>query len=424
MGKTMSGHRLSVIPAGAILDPALKSGDIRVLALLGKYTNDSGWCYYSQVRMAKELNVSRSTVQLALNRLEEAGWVQRRARATDDGRTTFYDYRVLLDKDASDMRKVPPPEPEIEASTADEKIDLGDEDPPCLPVGTPADISAPLPIQIGTPADPESAYPADPESAGYIRKIPESNPESLPPTPLPGDLPPDGGEREIDQDLRKEAERAFKRFAPTWPTWVNDSTPSALRSWLALPSGERERAAEMAPAYLAAEKALGRTKTCALSVYLGERRWEKLPPSTVKALTGQRQELPAFGKAWMAWRLQLLATLPARQWHPTAAQRALIAAGNGHLFDDSRRHAKYPLVHALDIDAERGLGRRLKPGEEAPDADSYVRIKRGSDEWHAWAQWHQEKDWPWINPPKRVEWVFVPSSMPVAELATGAEAAA
>jgi DNA-binding MarR family transcriptional regulator len=420
----MSGHRLSVIPAGAILDPGLKSGDIRVLALLGKYTNDSGWCYYSQVRMAKELNVSRSTVQLALNRLEEAGWVQRRARATDDGRTTFYDYRVLLDKDASDIRKAPPSAPEIEASTDDEKVDLGEDDPPCLPVGTPADISAPLPIQIGTPADPESAYPADPESAGYIRKIPESNPESLPPTPLKGALPPAGGEREIDLDGRKEAERSFKRFAPTWPSWVDDSEPAARRAWMALPPGERERAVELAPVYLAAVKGVGRTKPCALRVYLSERRWEKLAPATVKAMTAQRQELPAYGKAWMAWRLHLLATLPARPWQPTAAQRTMIASGKGHLFDDNRRNAKYPLVHALDIDAERGLGRRLKPGEEAPDADSFVRIKRGSDEWHAWQQWHQERDWPWINPPKHVEWVFVPSSMPSAGEATGAEQAA
>lgn len=237
-------------------------------------------------------------------------------------------------------------------------------------------------------------------------------------------VPPGGGEREVDPDSRKEAERTFKRFAPTWPTWVNDSTPAAQREWAALPPGERERAAELAPAYLAAEKALGRTKTCALSVYLAERRWEKLAPSTIKAMTGQRQELPAYGKAWMAWRLHLLATLPARAWQPTAAQRAMIAAGKGNLFDDNRRNAKYPLVHALDIDAERGLGRRLKPGEEAPDAESYVRIKRGSDEWHAWAQWHQERDWPWINPPKHIEWIFMPSSMPSAGEATGTEQAA
>jgi hypothetical protein len=242
--------------------------------------------------------------------------------------------------------------------------------------------------------------------------------------PRARDLPPDGGEREGEEDRegRKAAEREFKRFGPTWPTWVQDSEPEARRKWMALPAGERERAVELAPVYLAAERSSGRTKTCSLSVYLGERRWEKLPASTVKAATGQRHELPAFGKAWMAWRLQLLATLPARQWQPTAAQRALIASGNGHLFDDNRRHAKYPLVHALDIDAERGLGRRLKPGEQAPDAETYVRIKRGSEEWNAWAQWHHERDWPWINPPKHVEWVFLPSAFPAPEMAMQSEA--
>ena len=72
-----AGPRFSVIPAGAILDPALKGQDLRVLCLLGRHTNDNGWCRRSQVKMAKQLDCSRSTVQTALRRLEDAGWVER-----------------------------------------------------------------------------------------------------------------------------------------------------------------------------------------------------------------------------------------------------------------------------------------------------------------------------------------------------------
>jgi hypothetical protein len=383
------------------LPPAAK---IVLWHLADRHNPDLG-CFPTQAKLADDCEMSRSSLNNQLALLEERGLILREQRKDGSQRQAATWYRFAF-------------EPEFEALKAAQEL-----------VETVESVESRVQNLDTEPSpknEPSRVQNLGDSVSNCLDTEPVSKPviEPLPPTPLTGGLPPDGGEREADQDARKEAERAFKRFAPSWPTWVNDSTPSAMRSWLALPSGERERAAELAPAYLAAEKALGRTKTCALSVYLAERRWEKLAPSTVKVLTGQRQELPPYGKAWMAWRLQLLATLPARQWQPTAAQRALIAAGNGHLFDDNRRHAKYPLVHALDIDAERGLGRRLKPGEEAPNAETYVRIKRGSDEWQAWQQWHYERDWPWINPPKHVEWVFLPSAMPVAEVATGTEAAA
>lgn len=398
------GHRLSVIPADAILDPSLKGGDIRILGLLGKYTGDSGWCYYSQVKMARELNVSRSTVQLALNRLEEAGWIHRRARQTEDGRNTFYDYRVLLDRDLSDPKKAPPPEPE--AAENDGDTPLPTDRHPCRPVGTPADISAP-------PADPGSAYPADPESAAYIRKIPESNPESSLSDALRA------GEREVED--RKKVQEAFKRFGPTWPTWVSDSTATALKAWMALPPGERERAAELAPAYLAAEKASGRTKTCALAVYLTERRWEKLPAGTGTA-SAAKPVLKPYGKAWMAHRMWLLENMPPHEWKPAPMLARWAAEGREDLVAGPRRRARHRSVADLDDDANQNRGAMLREGTAAPDAEHYARIAKGSPEWLAWEAWHHARDWPWIDPPEHVVWVYVPAQWPEGAIAERLEA--
>src|SRR6185437_1986833 len=74
----VTGPRLSIIPAGAIFDRTLEPRDLHVLNLLGCHTDKAGWCRRSQVRMAAELGCSRSSVQRSLDRLCEAGWVQKK----------------------------------------------------------------------------------------------------------------------------------------------------------------------------------------------------------------------------------------------------------------------------------------------------------------------------------------------------------
>jgi hypothetical protein len=241
-------------------------------------------------------------------------------------------------------------------------------------------------------------------------------------------VPPDGGERKVIADLEDQKkpeqrlELAWWKLINGWPNLTGFPSEKGKRVFAGMSEEDRSTAVAKRDAWLAMLKQQRRDYVPTPATYLRERLFESVADAATATVASV--ELAPFGKAWMSWRLYLLATLPARQWRPTPMQQRLAAEGMGHLFDDNRRNAKYPLVHALDIDAERGLGRRLKPGEEAPDADSFVRIKRGSDEWHAWQHWHQERDWPWINPPKHVEWVFVPSSMPSDGEATGAEQAA
>jgi len=102
--------RLSIIPARAVTDPNISAQALRVLALLGRHTDDDGWCFRSQVRMAEELSVSRGTIQNALGELigptNGSSYVEKREQTRPGVREQIgrhphcsYAYRVRLDLD-------------------------------------------------------------------------------------------------------------------------------------------------------------------------------------------------------------------------------------------------------------------------------------------------------------------------------------
>jgi DNA-binding MarR family transcriptional regulator len=73
-------YRYSIIPARAVTDPNITAQALRVLALLGRHTDENGWCRRSQVKMASELSCGRATVQRGLDELVAAGYVEKAAR--------------------------------------------------------------------------------------------------------------------------------------------------------------------------------------------------------------------------------------------------------------------------------------------------------------------------------------------------------
>jgi hypothetical protein len=100
----MSSPRLSIIPAGAVTDRSLEPRDLQALCLLGRHTDKAGWCVRSQVRMSVELGCGRASLQRSLERLVEAGWVEKKRRdaqvAAEGGHvSSSYAYRVVLDRD-------------------------------------------------------------------------------------------------------------------------------------------------------------------------------------------------------------------------------------------------------------------------------------------------------------------------------------
>lgn len=91
------GPRYAILPADVMTDPAVSGTDLRVLALLGRHIDKAGWCTRAQGRMASELKIARGTLQRALARLTEAGYVEVSATRRRDGGQGANRYRVVLD---------------------------------------------------------------------------------------------------------------------------------------------------------------------------------------------------------------------------------------------------------------------------------------------------------------------------------------
>ena len=208
---------------------------------------------------------------------------------------------------------------------------------------------------------------------------------------------------------KKAIEKQFKAFGPTWPTWVDDSEKAARTAWVGLTDSQREEAVARKDDYLVASKAGGRTTTCALGTYLAQLRWEKLEAAPAKA-DGPRR-LNIYGSGWMAHRLALLAG-GRSQWKPTAMMQKMMQTGNAALFDDDRRRGEFPLVTRMDKEAENGRGVPLPKDVSALDTTGFVKMKVGSDLWQQWADWHESMDYPWIDPPRHIEWMWVPEAVP------------
>lgn len=307
----MSGPRLSIIPARAATDPALKPRDLQVLCVLGRHTDDLGWCRKSQVKMADEMGCARSTVFEAVERLVAAGYLERYVQESENGRDSPHIYRVILDPKH--------PDPSVISETDSDTID------PCRQVGTPAGISAP-------PAGPEPAPPAGSGPA------PKNDPFRT--------TSSERGEkaRARDED-QKTVERWLKRTHSTWPSYVSDSVPKALAAALTLTPEERETAAERMADYVASAKVGGRTVICTFGVYLSEKRWEKLPPPAVKP-EAPPDYAPPFGPVWGAF---IVGTLVIGE-HPEHVEHLYQKArlGRGHRFG-TRWHDLKSAMEAVPV---------------------------------------------------------------------------
>lgn len=242
---------------------------------------------------------------------------------------------------------------------------------------------------------------------------------TTPPYPSPDPSLSGGDAAQSEREtISKEAwERRFWKLAKQHPDSAGMPKEGWLTEFMKLDEQGRETAIERHGDWIAELKRQGRNHFPALSTYFRQRLFDEIAP---RPETEKPLELGAYGKGWMALRLWLLANLPRQKWQPTAIQQRLIAAGKGAQFETNRQQGEYPRVHALDIDAARGLGARFAPGAmksgdavfDPSTAESYVRIRRGSAEWLAWEDWHGERGWPWIDPPGHVEWVYVPSDFP------------
>lgn len=105
MSAPRKGPRLSIIPGRAADDLRLTLLDLRLLCVLGRHTDDEGWCYPNQARIAQQLDVARTSVSKAITRLVGAGYVETRPRTLPGKGKVGCFYRVILDPPFADTPK-------------------------------------------------------------------------------------------------------------------------------------------------------------------------------------------------------------------------------------------------------------------------------------------------------------------------------
>jgi hypothetical protein len=261
-------YRFSVIPAGAIIDERLTPRALQVLCLLGRHTNNQGWCTRSQVKMARELRCGRSTVQDAIELLVDTGWVEKRAngrgsRAPESGEQPFaaYSYRVRLDRD------------DLPAALT------GEDEAPAEEVGgagTPAGGA-------GTPAGGAGSGPAPLE--GYSQGI--------------------SSEPERDARAREEAHEKFAKwlaaFKLQWPTAAADDQSRIANAARGLTEAERKDAMAKIPEFLDHLRKVKRSNIPAGWKYLEEKRWTLLGRPDAQAAQ-QRPMVPEASEQGLIWR--------------------------------------------------------------------------------------------------------------------------
>lgn len=259
------GPRLAIIPAGAVTDRRLSQRALQVLCLLGRHTDDNGWCRIRQTRMAEEIGCARSTIQAALDLLYEAKWVERRlegrpgASSPDPEKQPYasHAYRVILDTSDAD----------------------GGEMTPATDVDRCPENRAPqVPDQSGT-TGPENRAPGADVCIGTNER-------------------PLLNESERETRARDDKRSPVRRFLLKWPSAAVDDKAHITKAWDALPDDEIEPALAGIEPFVAELKKHGRKHTPAGWKYLEDRSWKLIEKPA--AAMPERTTFDCWSKEWWA----------------------------------------------------------------------------------------------------------------------------
>jgi hypothetical protein len=273
----MSKPRLSIIPAGAIFDRSLEPRDLQVIGLLGCHTDKAGWCRRSQVKMAVQLGCGRASVQRSLERLCDAGWVQKKRPpwSNEGGQPSHsYMYRVVLDRDDYVSLSNDDDEGDDSGSYAENADDGVD----CPPVGTPETEG-----QGARPAGHPGAQPCVGTGAHtYVGT--KNDPLERPPI-----------ERERDARAKDRNARFLAAFEPRWPTSALDDRHRLAYAAAELTDVEQAECLQGIAPFFEMLKKAGRKAVPAGWKFVEERKWKLLskpamasapalyPPDSVEA---------------------------------------------------------------------------------------------------------------------------------------------
>lgn len=251
----MSNARYSIFAARAVFDVEnVTATELRVLAALGTYTNDEGWCYPNQTTLAERLKLTRQTISGAIKKLVEKGYVEKEVRTAKGRGKVGYNYRVILDlKRAAALPKADDEQADIgagrqrhEPTTA--PADFGvDHDPMSAQASVPyKDLTNPSeqPQQSSTSNEVEDVRSPKSDLFGAETEKPRSKPKAKPSARKVAAYTPEfqmiwmswPKNRRGNSDKRK----AFERYQGGVEQFGAEAITAAARRYLSLPDTRKD----------------------------------------------------------------------------------------------------------------------------------------------------------------------------------------
>jgi hypothetical protein len=401
------------------IKPALK---VVLWNLCDRYHPDNG-CFPSQDTLAADCEVPRSTLNVYLKELEDAGLIareQRRERGSNRQERTRYRF---------------PFEPDFPTKSAEE----------------------PGP-ESGHGAESRNGPEPSPENAESRVQNLDSNPVREPVKETSNEREGAGakGEDDLREMERRHDALRIGRHGNPWPLVLNQSKDWSFRQFLALTPEERLLAEERRDAYLAACPKIrsgdrkGEPDAVVLGVYLRDKLFKDVDAIAPRAVQRGVADvgtvaMPAFGPVWAGLRaLRLLdgvqpfdLPLDLRErvqsmfdvfWRRSpeagrafAARRGLDIAGGGLLvfpedFEQAERQRRaieegFPEVIRLHQQAKERAHASVER-RYAGLADLCEPVPVDSGLFCRWRDYHERMGWPFIPDPGRMPVVYFPKGGP------------
>lgn len=268
--------RYSIFAARAVFDGRLGAMDVRVLAAIGTYTDNEGWCFPSQKTLTERLDCSRSTLGLAIKKLVECGYLQVRARVAKGKGKTGNEYRTDTNlpsaqaletapmSDAPDIGKKPAKLPAVTAQQVVEVAPMSDapdigpmSDGPDMPMSDLPDIGI---YSLTTPLErPQSFLGKEPKKDIRANEVSGNPPKTRQTSRViaAGSAPPPAKKRSPRKTYtdgfqtfwmmwprqRRELSdkrKSFERWSEALAVWPEETILSAAKRYLAKPDVRKE----------------------------------------------------------------------------------------------------------------------------------------------------------------------------------------
>lgn len=203
MPAVSGGQRFSIVQAWAVDDERMSGAALRMLVLLGTYSNPEGWSWPSQEELGGRLGgISKQAVSKTIQELHTLGYIEIRYYGGNNGFRQKAKYRLIMDQ--------PIPEQfnrRVQWTAIKEAEEAG---------RTPANPGGPAPVNLGVD-----------------REMPQSTPRltANQPPGLPAVNPP------VDDNVPNRTNpKNVPNPSPTLPA----AAPPASRSAVVLPSSKRQ----------------------------------------------------------------------------------------------------------------------------------------------------------------------------------------